>query len=177
MKGNSKDEEIDFLTFSAHKAYAPFGGGAIVGLKKYLKDATPFLSGGGCVVGVFDESVIWGPIPERFEAGTQNFFGVITMAKALKDLKELGFHNIELHEKKIKDYLIEEMKKIDNVILYGDINNTSDRLGVITFNVKDKNYEDVAVKMANEKGISLRCGKFCAHPYVNRLLGVSDEDA
>lgn len=102
MKGNSKDEEIDFLTFSAHKAYAPFGGGAIVGLKKYLKDATPFLSGGGCVVGVFDESVIWGPIPERFEAGTQNFFGVITMAKALKDLKELGFHNIELHEKKLK---------------------------------------------------------------------------
>lgn len=177
MKGNSKDEEIDFLTFSAHKAYAPFGGGAIVGLKKYLKDATPFLSGGGCVAGVFDESVIWGPIPERFEAGTQNFFGVITMAKALKDLKELGFHNIELHEKQIKDYLIEEMKKIDNVILYGDINNTSDRLGVITFNVKDKNYEDVAVKMANEKGISLRCGKFCAHPYVNRLLGVSDEDA
>lgn len=177
MKGNSKDEEIDFLTFSAHKAYAPFGGGAIVGLKKYLKDATPFLSGGGCVAGVFDESVIWAPIPERFEAGTQNFFGVITMAKALKDLKELGFHNIELHEKQIKDYLIEEMKKIDNVILYGDINNTSDRLGVITFNVKDKNYEDVAVKMANEKGISLRCGKFCAHPYVNRLLGVSDEDA
>ncbi len=222
--GNSKDEEIDFLTFSAHKAYAPFGGGAIVGLKKYLKDATPFLSGGGCVAGVFDESVIWAPIPERFEAGTQNFFGVITlkkylkdatpflsgggcvagvfdesviwapiperfeagtqnffgvitMAKALKDLKELGFHNIELHEKQIKDYLIEEMKKIDNVILYGDINNTSDRLGVITFNVKDKNYEDVAVKMANEKGISLRCGKFCAHPYVYRLLGVSGEDA
>ena len=177
MKGNSKDEEIDFLTFSAHKAYAPFGGGAIVGLKKYLKDATPFLSGGGCVAGVFDESVIWAPISERFEAGTQNFFGVRTMSKALKDLKELGFHNIELHEKKIKDYLIEEMKKIDNVILYGDINNTSDRLGVITFNVKDKNYEDVAVKMANEKGISLRCGKFCAHPYVYRLLGVSDEDA
>ena len=69
------------------------------------------------------------------------------------------------------------MKNINNVILYGDTNYTNDRLGVITFNIKDINYEEVALRMATEKGISLRPGKFCAHPYVFRLLGVSDSDA
>ncbi|RDY27312.1 aminotransferase class V-fold PLP-dependent enzyme [Romboutsia weinsteinii] len=176
INGNCKEEMIDFFTFSAHKAYAPFGSGAIVGLKEYLKDSDPFLSGGGCVAGVFDESVIWSPIPERYEGGTQNFFGVIAMAKALDDLQNIGFDNIKNHEKYIKDYMINSMKNINNVMLYGDTNYTDDRLGVITFNVNDMNYESVAVNMATEKGISLRCGKFCSHPYVYRLLGVSDCD-
>ena len=176
MKGNNKDEMIDFITFSAHKAYAPFGSGAIVGLKEYLKDPDPFLAGGGCVAGVFDESVIWSGIPERYEGGTQNFFGVIAMAKALDDLQNIGFENIKSHEKNIKDYIINCMKSINHVTLYGDCDNTNDRLGVITFNVEDMNYDAVAVKMATEKGVSLRCGKFCAHPYVYRLMGVSDCD-
>jgi len=177
MKGCCKSEEIDFLTFSAHKAYAPFGSGAIVGLKKYLKDCEPMLTGGGCVAGVFDESYINSGIPSRFEAGTQNFFGVITMAKALEDLKRIGFNNIEEHERSIKDYLIYNMKSINRVILYGDTEYTDDRLGVITFNIENLYYEAVGIKMADESGISLRCGKFCAHPYVFRLLGVSDDDA
>ncbi len=139
MKGNCEEESIDFLTFSAHKAYAQFGSGAIIGRKDYLNNAEPFLVGGGCVAGVFDESVIWTSIPERFEAGN--------------------------------------MKNINNVVLYGDTNYTNDRLGVIGFNVKDRNYEEIAMKMATERGISLRAGKFCAHPYVFRLLGVSDCDA
>ena len=177
MKGSSKNEQIDFLTFSAHKAYAPFGSGAIVGLKKYLKDCDPMLSGGGCVAGVFDESCIYSAIPSRFEAGTQNFFGVITMAKALESLKALGFNKVEEHERIIKDYLISNMKCINRIILYGDTDNTDDRLGVITFNIENLYYEAVGIKMADESGISLRCGKFCAHPYVFRLLGVSDDDA
>ncbi len=177
MKGNCEEESIDFLTFSAHKAYAPFGSGAIIGRKDYLNNAEPFLVGGGCVAGVFDESVIWTSIPERFEAGTQNFFGVIAMAQALNDLQDIGFENIEKHESELKNYLINNMKNINNVVLYGDTNYTDDRLGVIAFNVKDRNYEEIAMKMATERGISLRAGKFCAHPYVFRLLGASDCDA
>lgn len=174
MKGNTKDEQIDFLTFSAHKAYAPFGSGAIVGLIEDLKDVDPFLRGGGCVKGVFDENVIWALPPQLHEAGTQNFLGVMAMVQALKDLKQIGFDNIQSHELYIKDYLIKEMKKIDKVILYGDTENTNDRLGVISFNINGMNYEEVAMKMANDMGIALRCGKFCAHPYAYRLLGVSD---
>lgn len=177
MKGTCEEESIDFLTFSAHKAYAPFGCGAIIGRKDYLNSHKPFLSGGGCVAGVFDENVIWTAVPEKFEAGTQNFFGVIAMAKAMEDLQNIGFDNIENHEAMLKNYLINNMKSIRNVILYGDTINTDDRLGVIAFNVKQREYEDLGIKMATERGISLRTGKFCAHPYVYRLLGVSDCDA
>ncbi|MGL5327821.1 MAG: aminotransferase class V-fold PLP-dependent enzyme [Peptostreptococcaceae bacterium] len=177
MKGEPKEEEIDFLTFSGHKAYAPFGSGAIVGLKKELKDLEPMLTGGGCVAAVCDESLILSGIPSRFEAGTPNFFGVISMAKALNDLKIIGFNNIKEHEHIIKTHLINEMKKINNLVLYGDTTDIHDRLGVICFNINNVYYEDVGTIMANEKGISLRCGKFCAHPYVFRLLGVSDDEA
>ena len=177
MNGSCKEEEIDFFTFSAHKAYAPFGSGAVIGKKEYLNEYDPFLAGGGCVAGVFDDNVIWSGIPERYEAGTQNFFGVIAMAQALNDLQNIGFENIQDHEANLKNYLINNMKNINNLILYGDTNYTDDRLGVISFNIKDRNYEEVSIKMATEKGISLRCGKFCAHPYVYRLLGVSDCDA
>ena len=177
MKGSCESESIDFFTFSAHKAYAPFGSGAIVGRKDYLNSNTPFLSGGGCVAGVFDDNIIWTGVPEKFEAGTQNFFGVIAMAKAMEDLQNIGFNNIENHESMLKNYLISNMKKIRNVILYGDTTYTDDRIGVIAFNVMEREYGDLAIKMATERGISLRAGKFCAHPYVYRLLNVSNCDA
>ena len=165
------------MTFSAHKAYAPFGSGAIVGKKDYLNEEDPFLSGGGCVAGVFDERLIWTAVPEKYEAGTQNFFGAIAMAKALSDLKNIGFQNIEMHEKLLKDYIINSMKSIKNVIMYGDVDYTDDRIGVIPFNIKNRDYSEVSIKMATENAISLRAGKFCAHTYVYRLLGVSDSDA
>ncbi|WP_081712186.1 aminotransferase class V-fold PLP-dependent enzyme [[Clostridium] dakarense] len=177
MKGETDDEQIDFLTFSAHKAYAPFGSGALVGLVEDLSNVDPFLKGGGCVKGVFDDNVLWGLPPQLHEAGTQNFLGVMGMVQALKDLKEIGFDNISKHESDIKDHLIKEMNKINNLIVYGDSVNTQDRLGVISFNVKNMNYEKVAQKMAKDMAIALRCGKFCAHPYVYRLLNISDMNA
>ena len=96
------------------------------------------------------------------------------MVRALEELKKIGFENIYNHERKIKDYLIEEMKKIDNVTIYGDTENTEDRLGVISFNIKNKDCYKVADIFAKESAVSLRAGKFCAHPYVARLLKVSN---
>ena len=95
------------------------------------------------------------------------------MVRALEELKKIGFENIYNHERKIKDYLIEEMKKIDNVTIYGDTENTEDRLGVISFNIKNKDCYKVADIFAKESAVSLRAGKFCAHPYVC-LLYTSD---
>ncbi len=62
------------------------------------------------------------------------------------------------------------MKSINNVTMYGDTDYTEDRIGVIPFNIQNKDYSEVSIMMATEKGISLRSGKFCAHPYVYRLL-------
>ena len=174
MKGKDPSEQIDFLVFSAHKTSAPFGSGVIVGLIKYLDVKEPFVKGGGCVDYVFDDNVIWSEPPSLHEAGSPNFIGAMAMVRALEELKKIGFENIYNHERKIKDYLIEEMKKIDNVTIYGDTENTEDRLGVISFNIKNKDCYKVADIFAKESAVSLRAGKFCAHPYVARLLKVSN---
>lgn len=177
MKGNNISEQIDFLVFSAHKAYAPFGSGAIVGLVQDLDTLDPFLRGGGCVDSVFDESVMWNPLPSLLEAGSPNFLGIMAMVSALQELKSIGFDNIQAHEMKIKNYLIEEMKKIPNLILYADVDHTDDRLGVISFNIRNLKFDKVSQRLADEVGIATRCSKFCAHTYVNRLMGASDDVA
>ena len=174
LAGNCPEESIDFFTFSAHKAYAPFGGGAVIGLKEYLFKRDPFLKGGSAVDNVFDYSQKWLESPARMEAGTQNYFGVISMDSALRQLRKIGFHQIVAHENELKDYLISNMSEIPNVTLYGDTTNTEDRIGVIVFNVKGKKHWEVGEALATDMGIATRDGKFCSHPYVTRLLGLTN---
>lgn len=177
MRGKKPSERIDFLVFSGHKAYAPYGSGCIVGLKEELSSVEPFLKGGGCVKAVLDDEVIWDEVPELHEAGSPNSLGAMAIARSLKQLKEIGMDNIYDHEMKIKEYIIDEMKKIDKVILYGDVDNIDDRLGIIVFNIEGQNYKDIAKRFADEGAIALRSGKFCAHPYCNRLMGISYKEA
>ena len=156
MMGNNPGEQIDFLVFSAHKAYAPFGAGAIVGLKNELEKNEPFLRGGGCVDAVFDEAVMWSPPPARLESGSPNFLGVMAMVSSLQALKAIGMNNVYEHEMQLKNYLISQLKANPNVILYGDVFDTSDRLGVISFNLKNMAYYDVSKKLADQYGIATR---------------------
>ena len=176
MAGSCKEESIDFLVFSAHKAYAPFGGGAVIGLTEVLNNSQPFLKGGSAVDQVFDYGVIYKDVPERFEAGTQNFFGVISMATALNKLSQIGWNNIIAHECQIRDYLIQQMKQIPKLTMYGDTTTYDDRLGIIVFNLQDYDHEKLSNILAEDRGIATRCGKFCAHPYVTRLLGIPNDN-
>lgn len=172
LGGNCPEESIDFFVFSAHKAYAPFGGGAVVGLKEVLCEMDPFLKGGGAVDQVFDYTETWLESPERMEAGTQNYYGVVSMAAVLNQMKKIGFEKIQEHENEIKEHLIHQMKAMPNVILYGDLDMLQDRIGVIVFNIRGKSHKEVADFLAKEAGIATRNGKFCAHPYVTRFLDV-----
>lgn len=177
MKGNKPGEGIDFLVFSGHKVYAPYGTGVIVGLKEDLSNVTPFLKGGACVKAVTDYDVIWSEVPALHEAGSPNALGAMATARSLQQLRKIGFDNIYEHEMMLKEFIIDEMKKIDRVILYGDNENIDDRLGIIAFNIEGEDYKEMGKRYADEMAIALRTGKFCAHPYVNRLMGVSDEVA
>ena len=177
MKGKALGEEIDFLVFSSHKTYAPYGIGVIVGLVDELSNVTPFLKGGACVKAVTDNDVIWDEPPALHEAGSPNSLGAMATGRALQQLKKIGFDNIYEHEMMLKEFIISEMKKIDRVILYGDNNDIDDRLGIIVFNIEGENYKTIGKRYADEMAIALRIGKFCAHPYVNRLMGVSDKTA
>lgn len=177
MRGATPEENIDFLVFSAHKMYSPYGGGAIVGLTEVLNEHMPEFYGGGIVEIVTDNNVIYDPsAPELYEAGSPNYPGVVGMGKAIDCLKEVGFDDISSHEQKLIRRMIDGLKKFDNVIIYGDTEDISDRVGVVTFNFSDMNTMILASELSR-LGAATRRGAFCAHPYVWRLMGVSNEEA
>ena len=175
MLGETEDENIDFFVFSAHKMYSPYGGGAVVGLTDVLMEHMPKFYGGGTIYIVGDDWVEYADAPKSYEAGSPNYPGVVGLAKAIDILQEVGFENIEEHEKALNKKLVDGLLKIDNSIVYGDTGDLSDRVGVITFNFSDANSYMVAEKLSQNFGIATRRGAFCANPYVWRLYGLSDE--
>ena len=135
----------------------------------------PAFYGGGTVQIVGDYNVSYKQAPESYEAGSPNYPGVIGMGKAMEILKEIGFDAIREHEQKLIRRMIDGLKQFDNVVIYGDTEDISDRVGVVTFNFTDINSYFVAVKLTELGGVATRRGAFCAHPYVWRLMGIPDE--
>lgn len=176
MSGKSRNESIDFLVFSGHKVYAPFGAGVIVGLKEDFENNLPYKEGGGTVNIVLDKSIEYLCPPERNEAGTPNFFGVVAIAKALQELDKIGFDNITMHEICLRDKLLCGLCAIPGVRTYGDVVYRDDRLGIGVFNIRSVYHQKVASELAKRYGISVRQGWFCAHPYCRRLMGISERD-
>ena len=176
MLGETDDENIDFLVYSAHKMYSPYGGGAVVGLTDELMSHMPKFYGGGTIHIVGDDWVEYAEAPKSYEAGSPNYPGVVGMRKAIEILEEIGFDNIEEHEKALNRRLVDGLLKMDNAIVYGDSEDLSDRVGVITFNFSDVNSYLVAQELSERYGIATRRGAFCANPYVWRLYGLSDQE-
>ena len=175
MKGTGNNDSIDFLALSAHKMYAPYGSGVVIGLTEDLKNKEPFLKGGGAVDLVFDYDIYWSEPPSKFEAGTPNYLGAIALYTAMNKLKEIGFDKIQEHEELLKNRLLDGLEGMNRIVLYGT--RECDRLGVVPFNIDGINYENVADRLSYIRGIGVRQGAFCAHTYVRRLLGISDEEA
>ncbi len=176
MKGETPEENIDFFVFSAHKMYSPYGGGAVIGPWEILNEHMPEFYGGGIVKIVRDETVKYKSAPEVYEAGSPNYAGVVGLAEAIKVLQEVGFDAISEHEQKLNRRLIDGLRKLDNVVIYGDTENISDRVGVVSFNFTDINSFYLAMDLSNEGGVATRRGAFCAHPYVWRMMGIPDAD-
>lgn len=177
MNPTDRSEAIDFLVFSAHKMYAPFGSGAIIGLMEVFEELDPFIKGGGNVDSVLDNFAIYSKVPHKNECGTPNFFGTLALVKSMEEIKKIGFEKIDKLEQELMNLTLDGLKSIKGVTLYGDCENISDRLGIIVFNVDELYNETTAKYLANLRGISVRQGGFCSHPYVKRLLNLSDEEA
>lgn len=175
MKGNAKDEYIDFLVFSAHKIYAPFGTGVIIAKRDILEQCAPHVIGGGAVTAVLDNDVYFKHTPEKDEAGTPNFLGVMALSAALDMMKKVGMHHVVLHEQQLKKHLLKGISEIPQVILYGDPHK-KERIGVVPFNIEGRHHTEIARLLGDLGGIAVRNGCFCAQPYVSRLLHVSDKE-
>lgn len=167
-------EDIDFFVFSAHKMYSPYGGGAIVGLTDMLNDCLPVFYGGGMVDAVADTDVDYAQVPDRYEAGSPNYPGVVGMVTAMQVLKGIGFDTVRGHEQTLLERTFKGLAAIPNVILYGDCEHYDDRVGIVVFNIVRLQNEFVADILAGYKGIAVRHAKFCSHTYVSRLLGQTD---
>ncbi|WP_297425927.1 aminotransferase class V-fold PLP-dependent enzyme [Clostridium sp.] len=177
ISGDTDNEQIDFLVFSSHKIYSPFGVGVIIGLKEDFSNTPPDYLGGGTVDLVLDNEVTFLPTPERNEAGTPNFLGIMGLVNSLRIINTIGYDYIEEHEQVLLKRTVDGLKRIPKVINYGDTDNLNDRLGITTFNLECMYHHDLANILAKRKGISVRHGWFCAHPYCRRLMRASEDEA
>lgn len=161
--------DVDFLAFSAHKMLGPTGLGVLYGKEKCLNMMEPIITGGG--MNAFFDSFMntqYKDIPDKFEAGTLNISGIIGFSKSIDYLNNLGMENVHKYEVDLKKYMISEMSKLNNVIIY----NKNTPNGIITFNVKGINAKDVA-SCLNEKNICVRVGSHCAK-MLSEVLGVNN---
>lgn len=176
MSGFKDDDFIDFLAFSAHKMYAPFGTGVLIGPRSTFEKGDPEYRGGGNVLAVSRSEVYWADPPEKDESGTPNVVGAFALAESIKILTEIGLDNIKKHELELTKYTLEGLNSIKNLEFYASKSNLSNMVGVIPFNISGMHHSSVANLLSDESGIGVRNGCFCAQPYVHSLLGLSTSD-
>lgn len=176
MLADDDPGHIDFLALSAHKMYAPFGTGALIGPRAFFEAGSPDMVGGGVVEVVTLEESKWNHPPHKEEAGSPNVVGGIALAAAIGVLESVGMDAVAAHEQQLMGYAYGKLKKIKGVQLYGPTDELAGKVGAITFNVEGMHHALTAAILGVEGGIGVRNGCFCAHPYVKELLKVSPED-
>ncbi len=170
---------LDYVAISAHKMYAPFGTGALIGRKDTFEQGEPEYRGGGAIEIVTIDDVEWSGTPERDEAGSPNVVGAVALAAAIKALNQIGMEVVADHEAELTAYALERLKLIAGIEIYGetDVATVRDRLGVIPINIKGMSHFLVATILGSEWGIGVRNGCFCAHPYLLHLMGLSPDES
>ncbi|OGO66715.1 MAG: class V aminotransferase [Chloroflexi bacterium RBG_19FT_COMBO_55_16] len=179
MRSLEDPAHLDYVALSAHKLYAPFGTGALVGLRQTFERGDPDLSGGGTVEIVTLDDVVWADPPDREEAGSPNTIGAVALAAAIRQLEEIGLEAVASHEAELTAYALIKMPQVPGLQIYGDSDPTraKERLGVIPFKIEGYSHFLVAAILGYEFGIGVRSGCFCAHPYILHLLGLTTEQA
>lgn len=170
---------LDYVAISAHKMYAPYGTGALIGRKDTFEQGEPDMVGGGVVEIVTLDSVEWAGPPDREEAGSPNHVGAVALAVAIKQLEAIGMENVAAHEAELTSHALKKFSEVSGIKLLGDTDpvNVSHRLGVIPFNLEHLDHFKVAAVLGHEFGIGVRNGCFCAHPLILHLLGLDGEEA
>ena len=164
MKIDVQDLDADFLVFSGHKMLAPLGIGVLYGKKQILNKMSPFLMGGDMIEYVYEQETTFAPLPNKFEAGTQNIEGVIGLGAAIDYIEKVGYDKIQEIEKKVISYARQELSKLDYLTLYLTPNEEN-HSGVISFNIKGVHPHDVA-SILDSEGVCVRSRKsLCSATY------------
>ena len=169
FKVDVQDLNADFVVFSGHKMLAPLGIGVLYGKKELLQKMNPFLMGGDMIEYVYEQETTFAPLPNKFEAGTQNVEGVVGLGAAIDYINEIGYENIEKEEKELTEYARKELEKLDFLDLYLTPNKEN-HSSVFSFNIKGIHPHDVA-SILDTEGVYVRSGNHCAQPLL-RYLGI-----
>lgn len=169
MKIDVQDLGADFLVFSGHKMLAPLGIGVLYGKREILNKMNPFLMGGDMIEYVYEQETTFAPLPNKFEAGTQNVEGVIGLGAAIDYIEKIGYDKIQEIEKEVVSYARQELSKLDYLTLYLTPNEEY-HSGVISFNINGVHPHDVA-SILDSEGVCVRSGNHCAQPLM-RFLGI-----
>ncbi|MFC8587036.1 aminotransferase class V-fold PLP-dependent enzyme [Streptomyces sp. NPDC057217] len=175
------DLDVDWVAFSGHKLYAPFGSGVLAGRADWLQDSQPYLAGGGASRKVARRAdggvdVEWHTTAARHEAGSPNVIGVYSIASACKALTEAGFDALVARENHLIATVREGLAEVPEVRVLSLFGDDAPRVGVISFVVEGWNSSHFAAALSAEYGIGVRDGLFCAHPLVRTLLGSDPQD-
>lgn len=161
-----QDLDVDFLAFSGHKMMGPTGTGVFYGKKELLEKLQSFMVGGDTVEFSTYDSYKMLPVPEKFEAGLQNYAGIIGLGEAVKYLSQFDFKDIKEHELKLNTYITNELKKIPQIKIIGP-ENPGDRSGIINFYIEGTDMHKFVIMLDEMANIEIRSGQHCVHSWFN----------
>lgn len=160
--------DCDFYAFSGHKIYAATGVGVLYGKKKWLDKMPPYMGGGEMISTVKFSGTTYAPLPEKFEAGTQNFTGVPTLRPAIEIALMMRDESLTKYCDGVKEYLMEELLKDERITLYGVPSSMEEKIPLFSISVKGAHHEDLAL-ILDKMGIAARSGQMCAEPCMDRF--------
>jgi cysteine desulfurase / selenocysteine lyase len=163
-----QDIGCDFYAFTGHKLYGPTGIGVLYGRHEHLAAMPPFNGGGEMIKEVFQDRVIYGEPPHKFEAGTPAIVQAIGLGAAIDYVQSIGKDRIRAHEKEIVTYAHERLREINSLRIIGT---AKDKGAIVSFELKGAHPHDVAT-IIDRSGIAVRAGTHCVMPLLNRF-GVS----
>lgn len=162
-----KQIDCDFFAFSGHKVFGPFGIGVLWGRHDLLDSMPPFLTGGEMIDSVSETDAVWAPVPEKFEAGTQDAAGIYATAKALEYVNALGMQTLQEREMLLMDYLMDRMRELPFIEIIGS-DDPAKHHGALSFNVKGIHPHDVS-SILDSCNVAIRAGHHCAQPLLTWL--------
>ena len=162
-----KQIDCDFFAFSGHKVFGPFGIGVLWGRHDLLDSMPPFLTGGEMIDSVSETDAVWAPVPEKFEAGTQDAAGIYATAKALEYVNALGMQTLQEREMLLMEYLMDRMGELPFIEIIGS-DDPAKHHGALSFDVKGIHPHDVS-SILDSCNVAIRAGHHCAQPLLTWL--------
>lgn len=160
--------DVDFYAFSGHKMYAATGTGVLYGKRRWLDAMPPFMGGGEMIETVRFSGTTYAALPEKFEAGTQNFNAIPTFKDAIEVWKQLNSRELIEYGDSVKEYMYDALMRDERIRIFGVPCGTSQKIPLFSFTVEGVHHEDLAL-ILDKMGIATRSGQMCAEPLMDRF--------